>query len=115
MTARGKGPTDEKPRDVGDDQEAGYQAGENFAPRNRGEVADEIDRAAAEESARLAREAREDADVNPGTASQTPWETRVERGEEWTEERVPAREARGEEEPNSETSRRGLRNPPPEE
>ena len=115
MTRRGKGPTDEKPRDVGDDQEAGYQAGEDFAPRNRGAVEDAVDRAAAEESARLAREAREDADVSTTPISQTPWEARVERGEEWTEERVPEREARGEEEPNSETSRRGLLNPPPEE
>jgi hypothetical protein len=39
----------------------------------------------------------------------------VERGEEWTVEQVPEREARGDEEADSEVSRRGLVNPPPEE
>ena len=112
MTRKGKGPKDEKPRDVGTDQQAGYQAGENFAPRNRGEVSDAQDRGAAALSGELAREARED---NPGTIAQTPWEDRVERGEEWTTEDTPKREASGEEEANSETSRRGLVSPPPEE
>lgn len=114
MTVKGKGPRDEKPRAVGDDQEAGFHAGENFAPRDRGEVEDTLDRAAARVSQELNREARESADTNPGTIRQTPWEDRVEKGEEWTEEQVPAREARGDEEPNSEVSRRGLVHPPPE-
>ena len=112
MTVKGKGPKDAKPRAVGDDQEAGFHAGENFAPRNRGEVEDAQDRGAAEVSRRLASEGRED---NPGSIAQTPWEARVERGEEWTTQQVPPREASGEEEADSETSRRGLVNPPPEE
>ena len=99
----GKKRTDQ-PRDIGDDQQAGMHPGENFQPRNRGEGADAKDRAAAE-----------DETVNPGSLSQTAWEGRVERGEEWMEEQVPEREARGDEEPNSEVSRRGLVNPPPEE
>lgn len=115
MTVKGKGPRDEKPRDVGDDQAAGFQAGENFEPRNRGEVEDAMDRDAAAISRDRAREARESPDTSPATIHQTPWEDRVEKGEEWTEEQVPAREARGDEEPNSEVSRRGLVNPPPEE
>jgi hypothetical protein len=114
MTLKGKGPKDEKPRDVGTDQAAGYHAGENFAPRNRGEVSDAQDRGAAALSGELARKARED-EENPGTIAQTSWEDRVERGEEWTTEDTPEREARGEEEANSETSRRGLVSPPPEE
>ncbi|HEX8701672.1 MAG TPA: hypothetical protein VF815_22785, partial [Myxococcaceae bacterium] len=69
--------------------------------------------AAAEESRRLNAEA--DETVNPGSRAQTAWETRVERGEEWMEEEVPEREARGDEEADSEVSRRGLVNPPPEE
>ncbi|HLL03831.1 MAG TPA: hypothetical protein VK539_24820 [Myxococcaceae bacterium] len=108
----GKKRTDQ-PRDIGDDQQAGMHPGENFQPRNRGEGADAKDRAAAEESRRL--NAAEDETVNPGSLSQTAWEGRVERGEEWMEEQVPEREARGDEEPNSEVSRRGLVNPPPEE
>jgi hypothetical protein len=114
MTTKGKGPKDQKPRAVANDQEAGFHAGENFAPRNRGEVSDAQDRGAAEVSGRLAREARERED-NPGTHEQTPWEARVERGEEWVTEQTPEREARGDEEANSEVSRRGLVNPPPEE
>ncbi len=114
MTLKGKGPKDEKPRDVGTDQAAGYHAGENFAPRNRGEVSDAQDRGAAALSGELARKARED-EENPGTIAQTSWEDRVERGEEWTTQQVPKREASGEEEANSETSRRGLVSPPPEE
>lgn len=107
----GKNPKD-TPRDIGDDQQAGMQPGENFQPRNRGKVEDAEDAGAA----RLSRElSEEEADANPGPIRQTPWEDRVERGEEWQEGQVPKREARGDEEPNSEVSRRGLVNPPPEE
>lgn len=100
------------PRDIGDDQQAGMHPGENFQPRNRGEVADAQDRGSTQVSRRLATD---DDTLNPGATEQTPWEGRVERGEEWMEEQVPEREARGDEEPNSEVSRRGLVNPPPEE
>ncbi|MCP3142872.1 hypothetical protein [Pyxidicoccus xibeiensis] len=96
---KGKGPNDEHPR------------GENFQPRNRGQMEDAQDRGAAEVARRLASER----DANRGPHSDTTWEERVERGEEWTTEKVPEREARGDEEPNSEVSRRGLVNPPPEE
>jgi hypothetical protein len=102
----------ETPRDIGDDQQAAMQPGENFQPRNRGEVADAIDQAAQQESKRLASEGEA---VSPDPIKQTSWEDRVERGEEWTEEQVPEREARGDEEPDSEVSRQGLVNPPPEE
>lgn len=102
----------DKPRDIADDQQAGMHPGENFQPRNRGEVEDALDRGAAEVSRQLATH---DDTVNPGTTEQTPWEARVERGEEWIEEQVPEREARGDEEADSEVSRRGLVNPPPEE
>lgn len=85
---------------------------ENFQPRNRGEVEDAIDRAAQQESKRLASEGEA---VSTDPIQQTGWEDRVERGEEWSEEQVPEREARGDEEPDSEVSRRGLVNPPPEE
>jgi hypothetical protein len=108
---KGKGPKDERPRDIGDDQQAGFHAGENFQPRNRGQVEDAQDRGAAETARRLGQER----DVNPGPTEETDWEARVERGEEWTTENVPEREARGDEEPDSEVSRRGLVNPPPEE
>lgn len=107
-------PSDERPRDIGDDQQAGMHAGENFQPRNRGEVSDALDRGAAEVSRRRAAEDTDDT-VNPGPTEQTAWEARVERGEETMVEEVPEREARGDEEPNSEVSRRGLVNPPPEE
>jgi hypothetical protein len=109
MAGRNK---NEQPRDIGDDQQAAMQPGENFEPRNRGEVADAIDRAAQQESKRLASQ---DGAVSTDPIRQTRWEDRVERGEEWTEEQVPEREARGDEEPDSEVSRRGLVNPPPEE
>ncbi len=115
MTKKGQGPQDEKPRGIADDQEAGYHAGENLAPRNRGEVADAQDRGAAERSAGLAREARAGGDENPTPLEPTSWEARVERGEEWTVEQTPERERRGDEEADSEVSRRGLVNPPPEE
>jgi hypothetical protein len=111
MAGRNK---DETPRDIGDDQQAAMQPGENFQPRNRGEVADNIDRAAQQESKRLASQG-EGEGVSPDPIKQTAWEDRVERGEEWIEEQVPEREARGDEEPDSEVSRRGLVNPPPEE
>lgn len=84
---------------------------EDFQPRNRGEVEDALDEDAREVSRRLAAE--EAGDVDP--TRDTAWEARVERGEEWTNEQVPEREARGDEEPDSEVSRRGLANPPPEE
>jgi hypothetical protein len=108
---KGRGPKDERPRDIGDDQQAGFHAGENFQPRNRGELEDAQDLGAAETARRLARER----DVTPGPIADTDWEARVERGEEWTSEQVPEREARGDEEADSEVSRRGLVNPPPEE
>lgn len=110
MAGRNKNDT---PRDIGDDQQAGMHPGENFQPRNRGAVEDALDRGAAEVSRRLAEEA--DDTVNPGSTEQTSWEAQVERGEAWLEEEVPEREARGDEEPDSEVSRRGLINPPPEE
>jgi hypothetical protein len=106
---KGKGPKDERPRDIGDDQQAGFHAGENFQPRNRGQVEDAQDRGAAETARQLNRER----DASP--TKDTDWEARVERGEEWTTEKVPEREARGDEEPDSEVSRQGLVNPPPEE
>ncbi|WP_224249050.1 hypothetical protein [Hyalangium gracile] len=107
----GKNPKD-TPRDIADDRQASMQPGENFQPRNRGEVSDAMDR----DSAARARElAARDADASLGTIAQTEWEERVERGEEWQEEQVPEREARGDEEADSEVSRRGLVNPPPEE
>ncbi|WP_426745270.1 hypothetical protein VZQ01_29055 [Myxococcus faecalis] len=83
----------------------------DFQPRNRGEVEDAQDEGARDVSRRLADE--DAGDVDP--TRDTDWEARVERGEEWTNEQVPEREARGDEEPDSEVSRRGLENPPPEE
>ncbi len=83
----------------------------NFQPRNRGQMEDAQDRGAAETARRL----RAERDASPGSTSDNEWEARVERGEEWTTEKVPTREARGDEEPDSEVSRRGLVNPPPEE
>lgn len=82
----------------------------DFQPRNRGQLEDAQDRGAAETAQRLNREQR---DASPHQDSD--WEARVERGEEWTTEKVPEREARGDEEPDSDVSRRGLVNPPPEE
>ncbi|NOK34918.1 hypothetical protein HMI49_17090 [Corallococcus exercitus] len=85
----------------------------NFQPRNRGQMEDALDRGAAE----LARErshAAAQEDVNPSPLEETRWEAEVERGEEWEDQEVPEREARGDEEPDSEVSRRGLVNPPPE-
>lgn len=108
---KGKGPKDERPRDIGDDQQAGFHAGENFQPRNRGQMEDALDRGAAETAQRLRRER----EATPGHTADTNWEARVERGEEWTTEKVSKREARGDEEADSEVSRRGLVNPPPEE
>ncbi|MCY1047143.1 hypothetical protein OV208_37925 [Corallococcus sp. bb12-1] len=93
---------------------AGHKGSRNFQPRNRGQLEDAQDRAAAE----LSRERSEAAlapDVNPGPVEETPWEASVERGEEWEDRAVPEREARGDEEPDSEVSRRGLVNPPPED
>ncbi|MHA7633413.1 hypothetical protein [Corallococcus sp. M7] len=85
----------------------------NFQPRNRGQMEDALDRGAAE----LVRERSQAAareDENPGPLKETRWEAEVERGAEWLDEEVPEREARGDEEPDSEVSRRGLVNPPPE-
>ena len=100
------------PRDIGDDQQAAMQPGEDFQPRSRGEVEDALDEGARQVSRRLASD---DPAVSTDPIEQTSWEDRVERGKEWTEEQVPEREARGDEEPDSEVSRRGLVNPPPEE
>lgn len=86
----------------------------NFQPRNRGQMEDAQDRAAAEQARERAQAAARDPDVNPGPLEDTRWEADVERGEEWEEAEVPEREARGDEEPDSEVSRRGLRTPPPE-
>ncbi len=103
------GSRDERPRDIGDDQQAGFHAGENFQARDRGQVEDAQDRGSADVSRRLAREA------GATPTADTAWESRVERGEEWTSQEVPKREARGDEEPDSTVSRRGLVHPPPEE
>lgn len=88
-TGRTKEPTD-KGRDapemtnVGDDQYVPDQRGQNFQPRNAGEMEDAIDQAAA----RVARDINERAraDVNPGPSQDTAWEARVEKGEEWDEQ-----------------------------
>ncbi|WP_233595621.1 MULTISPECIES: hypothetical protein [Corallococcus] len=93
---------------------AGNKGSKNFQPRNRGQMEDAQDRAAAELSRERSEAAARDPDVNPGPLEETPWEAGVERGEGWQEEQVPEREARGDEEPDSEVSRRGLVNPPPE-
>ncbi|MCP3062025.1 hypothetical protein LXT21_24885 [Myxococcus sp. K38C18041901] len=83
----------------------------DFPPRNRGQVEDALDEGARAVSRWLADGGAEDVDPT----RDTDWEARVGRGEEWTNEQVPEREARGDEEPDSEVSRRGLANPPPEE
>ena len=83
----------------------------DFQPRNRGQLEDAQDRGAAETARRL----RAEREASPGSTADTDWEARVERGEEWTTEKVPEREARGDEEPDSDVSRRGLVNPSPEE
>ncbi len=86
-TDGGRGPTE--PSDIGDDQQAGAHRGQNFQPRNAGAVEDSIDEAAA----RTARElnARAGAAEHPGTHQDTAWEARVERGEEWEEQKDPER------------------------
>ena len=89
---------------------AGNKDSKNFQPRNRGQLEDAQDRAAAELSHERAHEP-----ANPGPVDETAWEAGVERGEEWLPEDTPEREARGDEEADSEVSRRGLVNPPPEE
>jgi hypothetical protein len=86
----------------------------NFQPRDRGRLEDAQDRAAAELARERSDAARHDPDVNPGPLDETRWEASVERGEQWQVETVPEREARGDEEPDSEVSRKGLLNPPPE-
>ncbi|MFB1479950.1 hypothetical protein [Corallococcus sp. RDP092CA] len=85
----------------------------NFQPRDRGQVEDALDRGAAERARERSRAAAR-GDENPGPLEETRWEAEVERGSEWLDPEVPAREARGDEEPDSEVSRRGLVNPPPE-
>ncbi|WP_208729618.1 hypothetical protein [Corallococcus exercitus] len=85
----------------------------NFQPRNRGQMEDALDRGAAELARERSRSAAQE-DVNPSPLEETRWEAEVERGEEWEDQEVPEREARGDEEPDSEVSRRGLVNPPPE-
>ncbi|RYZ34321.1 MAG: hypothetical protein EOO71_39400 [Myxococcaceae bacterium] len=94
---------------------AGNKDSKNFQPRNRGQLEDAQDRAAAELSRERSQAATREPDVNPGPLEETPWEASVERGEAWEEQTVPEREARGDEEPDSEVSRRGLVNPPPED
>ncbi|MGE6760543.1 hypothetical protein ACQKGO_21170 [Corallococcus interemptor] len=86
----------------------------NFQPRNRGQMEDALDRGAAELARERSRAAARE-DDNPSPLEETRWEAEVERGAEWQDEEVPEREARGDEEPDSEVSRRGLVNPPPED
>lgn len=90
-TGRTKEPTDKRNEgdvemtNVGDDQYVPDQRGQNFQPRNAGAMEDSIDEAAA----RVARDinARTTPDVNPGPTRETPWEARVEEGEEFEEQR----------------------------
>ncbi|WP_147443773.1 hypothetical protein [Corallococcus sicarius] len=93
---------------------AGARPTKNFQPRNRGQLEDAQDRATAELSHERAQAAAREP-INPGPVDETAWEAGVERGEEWLAEDTPEREARGDEEADSEVSRRGLVNPPPEE
>ncbi|WP_223637132.1 hypothetical protein [Corallococcus sp. EGB] len=86
----------------------------NFQPRNRGQLEDAQDRDAAQLARERSREAARE-DENPSPLKETRWEAEVERGSEWLDQEVPEREARGDEEPDSEVSRRGLVNPPPED
>jgi hypothetical protein len=91
---RTKEPTDKEPKDptdIGDDQYAGWNRGENFQPRNAGAVSDNMDRAAARVAQDINR--RSGAAENPGPSQDTSWEARVERGEEWEEQqdKDPAR------------------------
>jgi len=81
-----KAPTDREakdPTDIGNDQYAGWNRGENFQPRNAGEVSDSMDAAAA----RIAKDLRAEqpSEVNARPDQDTPFEARTERGEEWIE------------------------------
>lgn len=88
-TGRTKEPTDKRQGDpemtnVGDDQYVPDQRGQNFQPRNAGELEDAIDQAAARVAQDINQRTRRD--VNPGPTQDTAWEARVERGEEWDEQ-----------------------------
>ncbi len=80
-TDKGRGPAE--PTSIGEDQHAGAHRGQNFQPRNAGAVEDSMEEAAA----RVARDIRENQtpDVSGRPDQDTPWEARVERGEEWLE------------------------------
>ena len=120
MSTRGNDPKEARrsaarpdaPGDIGDDQAASYHRGENFAPRNRGtdvrEVADA--QAAADARAREQRGARTGDETVDTPLEPSAWEARVERGEEWEEERdVASRETPGQQEASA------LRAPSPRE
>jgi hypothetical protein len=83
---RTKAPTNQEPKEptaIGDDQYAGWNRGENFLPRNAGDLEDSIDQAAA----RVAQDINRGSGpgVNPGPSQDTSFEGRTERGEEWEE------------------------------
>ena len=82
--SKDKGRADTEMTNVGDDQYVPDERGQNFQPRNGGELEDSIDAAAA----RVARDinARTSPADNPGSSQDTSWEARVERGEEWEEQ-----------------------------
>jgi hypothetical protein len=76
---KGGPPPPERPFDVGNDQAAGFHRGENFLPRVGQDVRD-----------RAAASASDTGGSTPHT--DTDWEARVERGEEFVEEREPSRD-----------------------
>jgi hypothetical protein len=83
---RTKAPVNKEPKEptaIGDDQYAGWNRGENFQPRNAGDLEDSIDRAAA----RVAQDINRGSGpgVNAGPSQDVPFEARTERGEEWEE------------------------------
>ena len=91
-TGRTKAPTNTEPKEptaIGDDQYAGWNRGENFQPRNAGDMEDSMDRAAARVAQDINRggESASGGSVNPGPSQDTSWEARVEEGEEWVEQK----------------------------
>jgi hypothetical protein len=87
---RTKAPANQEPKEptaIGDDQYAGWNRGENFQPRNAGDLEDSIDRAAARVAQDINRggESASGGSVNPGPSRDTSFEARTERGEEWEE------------------------------